>query len=404
MAAQNNEKASKTGIDNKGSLNNYGTLTGIGVQNNVVVNLNVYLEKDDVNCPYKGFSSFLPRDAEYFFGRDEFVKKLLTAIETNNFIPVLGKSKTGKSSVILAGLVPQLVKKAKNWLFTFFRPGEEPFYDLAQALVKLYIPDVNETELETEAKKLKSLLQNKTTSLSEIIDKIQEKNPKNRILIIADQFEQLYSLCTDGETRYKFINSLLETFQNSTEKSSLSTKLITAIGTNFLENAEFHKPLADVLEKDGITLEPMKSDQLREVIEKPTQKLGFKVEKKLLESLIKDVINFKKEQESLALLSFTLTKLWSQQNSKQFTYQVYQKISKYEKIVKAYSTAKKKRLEQKNFIKSVRKKNEITGVPIIYRILILLFLFFVGIPVILELLPMIFYDPYQIECKIKNKC
>ena len=148
----------------------------------------------------------------------------------------------------------------------------------------------------------------------------------------------------------------------------------------------------------------MKSDQLREVIEKPTQKLGFKVEKKLVESLIKDVINFKKEQESLALLSFTLTKLWSQQNSKQFTYQVYQKISKSEKIVKAYSTAKKKRLEPNNFIKSIRKENEITGAPIIYRILILLFLFFVGMPVILELLPMIFEDPYQIECKIKNKC
>ncbi len=203
----------------------------------------------------------------------------------------------------------------------------------------MYIP---QTELEAEAKKLKSSLENQTTSLSIIIDKIQQKNPQNRILIIVDQFEQLYTFCTDGETRYKFINSLLQTFQNSTEKPSLSTKLITAIGINFLENADFHKPLADVLKKDGIILEPMNSDQLREVIEKPTQKLGFKVEKKLVENLIKDVNNLKKQEESLALLSFTLTKLWNEQNSKEFTYQVYQKISKSEKIVKAYSTAKKK--------------------------------------------------------------
>ena len=341
MAAQNDEKPSNTGIENKGRFNNYGSLNAIGVQYNIFVN-NLYhsleLEKDDRDCPYKGLSRFIPRDYEYFYGRDEFVKKLVQSVETKNFIPVLGKSKTGKSSVILAGLVPQL-EKAKNWLFTFFSPREDPFYSLAQALVTMYIP---QTELEAEAKKLKSSLENQTTSLSIIIDKIQQKNPQNRILIIVDQFEQLYTFCTDGETRYKFINSLLQTFQNSTEKPSLSTKLITAIGINFLENADFHKPLADVLKKDGIILEPMNSDQLREVIEKPTQKLGFKVEKKLVENLIKDVNNLKKQEESLALLSFTLTKLWNEQNSKEFTYQVYQKISKSEKIVKAYSTAKKK--------------------------------------------------------------
>ncbi|MGD1701308.1 hypothetical protein [Dapis sp. BLCC M229] len=120
MAAENDEKASNNiNFTNQDNSINYGNQYGIGVQNNVIVNLNFYLEKGDVNCPYKE-SSFLPQDAEYFFGRDEFLKKLITAIENNNFIPVLGESKSGKSSVILAGLIPQLAK-AKNWLFTFFR-------------------------------------------------------------------------------------------------------------------------------------------------------------------------------------------------------------------------------------------------------------------------------------------
>ena len=148
-------------------------------------------------------------------------------------------------------------------------------------------------------------------------------------------------------------------------------------------------------------LESMNSEQLREVIEKPAQKLGVKVEKKLVKSLIED---FKKEHESLAVLSFTLTKLWNKENGKELTYQIYQKINKNEDMVKAYNTAKKKWAVQYNFTKSISKENTIIGVPIVYRIWILLFLFFVGMPVILELLPMIFDSPVKIICKLKNKC
>ncbi len=65
MAAQNDEKPSNTGIENKGRFNNYGSLNAIGVQYNIFVN-NLYhsleLEKDDRDCPYKGLSRFIPRD------------------------------------------------------------------------------------------------------------------------------------------------------------------------------------------------------------------------------------------------------------------------------------------------------------------------------------------------------
>ncbi|NEP76724.1 MAG: hypothetical protein F6K17_26850 [Okeania sp. SIO3C4] len=72
MAAQNDEEASNNiNFTNQDNSINYGNQYGIGIQNNVILNLNFYLEKGDVNCPYKE-SSFLPQDAEYFFGRDDF--------------------------------------------------------------------------------------------------------------------------------------------------------------------------------------------------------------------------------------------------------------------------------------------------------------------------------------------
>ncbi|NES02908.1 MAG: hypothetical protein F6K22_08655 [Okeania sp. SIO2F4] len=402
MAAQNNEKKSQQiGIQNQPGSTNYGTQ--IGIQNNFVINLKNYVNiKKNPNCPYSK-SIFLPEDAEYFFGRDEFVKKLLSAIETNNFISVLGELKSGKSSVILAGLVPKLYK-AKNWLFTFFRPQEDPFYNLAQALVPLYIPQDNKKELKTEAKKLKNSLKNNITLLSEIINKIQQKNPDKRILIIADQFEQLYNTSNKYKTRYKFINALLQTFQSATNKSPLSTILVTIIRTNSSGNIEFDPPLPDALKKHSITLEQMTGDQLREVIEKPTRNFGVSVKKRLVERLIEDAIKQQKQQKRLAVLAFALVELWKKQKNKELTYKAYQEITENADIVEVYEREQKKRAEQNSLTKKTSKNNIINEAPIIYRIVILLFLFFVGMPVILELFPVIFDSPVRIMCKLKDKC
>ncbi len=84
--------------------------------------------------------SFGPNDAEFFFGREIFVEELYRATKTNNFIPVLGASGSGKSSVVLAGLVPKLQKKG-HWKFTHFRPGSDPFHAMALAArSSLYSP------------------------------------------------------------------------------------------------------------------------------------------------------------------------------------------------------------------------------------------------------------------------
>ena len=71
--------------------------------------VNTKEETDNLPCPYRGLFSFSPEDAKYFFGRDVFIEELYQATKTNNFIPVIGASGSGKSSVIFAGLVPCLL-------------------------------------------------------------------------------------------------------------------------------------------------------------------------------------------------------------------------------------------------------------------------------------------------------
>ncbi len=98
------------------------------------------IENENLPCPYRGLFHFSPDDAEFFFGRQVFVEELFAATQTRNFIPVLGASGSGKSSVVMAGLVPKLEKEG-YWKFTHFRPG----CDFLRAYYKTNPPD-NESD------------------------------------------------------------------------------------------------------------------------------------------------------------------------------------------------------------------------------------------------------------------
>jgi len=87
--------------------------------------------------PYQGLSAFGEEDAAFFFGREKFVDGLVQATYDQSLVAVIGPSGSGKSSVVFAGLIPKLTQQG-GWKFAHFRPGSDPFYALAQALVPLY--------------------------------------------------------------------------------------------------------------------------------------------------------------------------------------------------------------------------------------------------------------------------
>lgn len=186
--------------------------------------------KDNLPCPYQGLYHFSPQEAEYFFGRDLFIEELFQATQTRNFIPVLGASGSGKSSVVLAGLVPRLVQEG-HWLFTHFRPQDDPFYALAQALIPLYAPNLNETSLITQADELADYLRDtsKNKQLNKVFDQIKHNHPQRKILLIADQFEELYTLCRDEQIRRRFLHTLLDTFKPGSRQCELSQVLVTTM-------------------------------------------------------------------------------------------------------------------------------------------------------------------------------
>lgn len=280
----------------------------------------------DIPCPYRGLFHFGPNDAEVFFGRELFIEELYSASKTRNFISVLGASGSGKSSVVLAGLVPKLQKEG-HWQFTHFRPGSDPFHAIALALVPLYTPNLDQTDQIAQARKLADYLQNGSVLLADVFAKIQQNHPNHRVLLIADQFEEVYTLCTSQEIRCKFLDCLLASLKNPTALSSATTVLVTTMRADFLGNALSYRPFADILQNADVKLGPMNREELTEAIGRPAQQLEVTFETGLVERILKDVEN---QPGNLPLLEFALTELWNKRTDKQLTHKIYEGIGEVE--------------------------------------------------------------------------
>ncbi|MDF5733126.1 MAG: WD40 repeat domain-containing protein [Rhizonema sp. PD38] len=309
---------------------------------------------DDENlpCPYRGLFHFGPDDAEFFYGREVFVEELLVSTKKCNFIPILGASGSGKSSVVLAGLVPKLQQEG-HWKFTHFRPGVvrkkelrsifDPFYAIATALVPLYTPHLDKTKQLAQASDLADLLRDGKILLSDVIAAIQQNYPNHRVLLIADQFEEIYTICHEENIRRHFLDILIDNIYSPIVQSQSPLVLVLAMRADFLGNALSYRPFADVLRNADIKLGAMNRQELSQVIEKPAEKLGVKFEAGLVERILDDVED---EPGNLPLVEFALTLLWQRRTGKQLSHAAYDAIGQVEGALANYADDKYDRLIQ----------------------------------------------------------
>lgn len=105
---------------------------------------------------------FREQDAAFFCGRETSTEQLRKAVLSGNLVTVIGASGSGKSSVVQAGLLPELRKQrppAATWDAVIFTPGDRPYRRLADALIQLLEPSFSEIDQEIEATKLGKALE-----------------------------------------------------------------------------------------------------------------------------------------------------------------------------------------------------------------------------------------------------
>ena len=273
-------------------------------------------------CPYKGLAFFGPEDADRFFGRDATINQLTAAVEAKNFTALVGASGSGKSSVALAGLAPRL-HASGAWRVAYFRIGTEtdknPFRALARALAALSGPQGWAAQLE-EIERLADGLASGRIGIANALGAARAANLGRRVLIIADQFEETFTLIADDTLRARFIDLLLGGFPHEA-RTPPDVALVLTMRADFYENALLHPGLAEALQDRVINLGPMSREDLRAAIERPARPVTF--EPGLVETLLDEV---ETQPGGLPLLQFALTEMWRRLETPQMTRAAYDAI------------------------------------------------------------------------------
>ncbi|MEM6404689.1 MAG: hypothetical protein AAF757_31430, partial [Cyanobacteria bacterium P01_D01_bin.116] len=300
------------------------------------------------DSPYKGLLAFTEEDSQYYFGREKFERQLLETVKNKPLVPVIGDSGSGKSSVVFAGLVPQL-RNIGNVEILSFRPGSNPFDALAVALRNQTSPVLSDTldllrrgtgegmrkgnrleELELEI----NLKSEKQALCSFIEEKAKQKNNNNlsspRFILIADQFEELYTLTPDS-LRQSFLDLLLYAVQYAPNFS-----LVLTLRVDFLGKVLNYQPMGQAFNNySPILLTPMHQEELRAVIEQPAALMKVELEPGLTDKLIDDLGN---QPGRLPLLEFTLFQLWEKHDKWLLTHKAYKEIGGLEKALAKYAS------------------------------------------------------------------
>jgi KaiC/GvpD/RAD55 family RecA-like ATPase len=281
------------------------------------------------SCPYRGLFAFREQDAKFFKGRDEFTKQLVDAVQRQPLLAVMGASGSGKSSVVFAGLIPQL-REQGNWLIESFRPKSHPLDELAAVLVRLREPEESKVRQDRDAGDLAKDWREGKGAVQTTVSRILEANAAHRLLLIADQFEELYTSCSDEKERQVFLNQLLETIEQTANFT-----LVLTLRADFLGYALSYRPLADALQNADVKLGPMNRQELQDAIAEPAQMLRVRIEEGLTGRILETV---EKSPGNLPLLEFALMQLWAKQRNGQLTHDAYEEIGGVEKALASYAS------------------------------------------------------------------
>jgi CHAT domain len=152
------------------------------------------------NNPYRGLSAFREEDAAFYFGRTNFVHHLLQTVNKQPLVAVIGASGSSKSSVVFAGLLP-LLRSAGNTGIATFRPENKPFDNLAIALSDIAFKSIlqrRKVRSKIDANRLAQIdleldWRKDETKLCEFIQSLISDSGYHRLVLVADQFEELYT-------------------------------------------------------------------------------------------------------------------------------------------------------------------------------------------------------------------
>ncbi|MFD3309474.1 helix-turn-helix domain-containing protein [Streptomyces sp. NPDC058694] len=230
--------------------------------------------------PYRGLARFETGDSGRFFGREQLTADLFDLLRRRRFAAVFGPSGSGKSSLLRAGLIPALQHSQE--------PGLRP------AAIRILTPGDHPARAH-------AALITASTAGSGGAD----------TFVIVDQFEEVFTLCHDGDERTRFIDLLL-----TAQQPESRLRVLLAVRGDFYGHCAEHRRLADALRDANLLAGAMNPAELRDTVVKPATAAGLTVERALTARLVKEIAD---APGGLPLLSHVLLETWRRRRGKTLT-------------------------------------------------------------------------------------
>ena len=263
--------------------------------------------------PYKGLLAFQESDSNIFFGRSRDIQHLWEQFRelqssTIRLLPIYGPSGSGKSSLARAGLIPTLGNQPlmgrEKARVAVLVPGTQPLEALATVLARIANNDV------IPVKKIREFteeleIKNKTDQydgLQRIANALPEISTIP-LIILVDQFEEIYSLCKNETIRDAMISNLLFAASDSSQYVSV----ILTMRSDFLGETQKYSALNRLFSSQGFLVPTMDADCLREAIIQPAENAGYSLDIATVNLLIEQTEG---REGALPLLQFALTRIW----------------------------------------------------------------------------------------------
>jgi WD40 repeat protein len=279
-------------------------------------------ELPDEPAPYRGLLRFEAEHARFYFGRDEERRRLAQKLAQYPFVALVGASGSGKSSLVRAGLLPDLAADAlpasSQWHVLTLTPGSDPLRSLASQLAILAPPGMDRAEV--ARKRVEQMEERadglRTALMADLADHTQP------VLLFVDQFEELFTVGPEDPQRSRSqAESFIANLADAVALGDGQIRVLITLRADFLDRSLTFPALRDLLQDHQVLLGPMDEASLREVIVRPAQEVGALFEKGLVGLILRDL---EAGPGALPLLEHALYELWLARRGPWLTLDAYE--------------------------------------------------------------------------------
>lgn len=260
-------------------------------------------------APYVGLGAFRVEDASRFFGRDRVIDEIGHKLEHNRFVGVFGSSGSGKSSILRAGLVART--RAAGTPVILFNPGPQPLQECAVQLAALLHDSSIAVLAELTADPAALSLRTRQAMV--------HCSAGTDLLVVVDQFEEVFTLCADEDERTHFVEALVQAVRDPGGRA----RVVLGVLADFLGHCGRYPGLVEALSDAQLLLGPPAPEELHQAIVEPAAMAGCVVEKALVARLLSDVAS---QEAALPLLSHALLQTWRRRQGTTLTLAGYEAI------------------------------------------------------------------------------